>query len=121
MSCPEVLPRPRGWRGEIAAVRHGSCPCSAAPPGRHPLPGHRKENLAVYHTIEFRSQLTLNLEISPKYCLEKFVVRKGAQVRTQVKPYVAETDEGPVEVADLFFEDGTVTRKIPFDCFSFVE
>jgi hypothetical protein len=40
-------------------------------------------------------------------------------VRAQLKPYVADTADGPVEVADLFFEDGTATRQVPFACFRF--
>jgi hypothetical protein len=32
-----------------------------------------------------------------------------------------ETPEGPVEVADLFFEYGTATRRVPFAYFAFVE
>jgi hypothetical protein len=101
------------------AVAHANAPHKALPTPSQLKP--RQENRAVYHTIEFQGHLTLDLEISPRYCLERFVVRKGARVRTQIKPYVEETPEGPVEVADLFFEDGTVTRKVPFDVFSFVE
>ncbi len=47
-------------------------------------------------------------------------MKKGTRVRAQVKPYVVEADDGPVEVADLFFEDGTATRAVPFALFSFV-
>ena len=42
------------------------------------------------------------------------------RVRVQIKPYVEETEEGPVEMADLFFEDGSATRKVPFAQFRFV-
>jgi hypothetical protein len=38
-----------------------------------------------------------------------------------VKPGVLETEDGPVEVADLFFADGTATRQIRFASFSFVD
>jgi hypothetical protein len=34
---------------------------------------------------------------------------------------VVEAAGGPVEVADLFFEDGTATRNVPFAWFTFVE
>ena len=34
---------------------------------------------------------------------------------------MVETSTGPVEVADLFFEDGTATRGVPFACFCFLE
>ena len=75
----------------------------------------------MYHTIEFAIELAADLEISRKYPLERVLIRKGAQMRAQVKPYVVETDDGPVEVADLFFENGTTTRMVRFGCFAFVD
>jgi hypothetical protein len=36
-------------------------------------------------------------------------------------PYVVDTAEGPREVADLFFGDGTATRQVPFAWFTFVD
>jgi hypothetical protein len=75
----------------------------------------------MYHSIEFVAEFTLDLEISPKHPLERLLIQKGTRLRAQVKPHVAETATGPVEVADLFFEDGTVTRRVPFAWFSFVE
>ena len=35
--------------------------------------------------------------------------------------HVIETVLGPAEVADLFFDDGTATRDIPFGRFAFCE
>jgi hypothetical protein len=75
----------------------------------------------MYHTIQFAAEFTVDLEISPKHHLERLLIRKGAVLRAQIKPYVTESDDGPVEVADLFFEDGTATRMVRFDSFSFVE
>jgi hypothetical protein len=74
----------------------------------------------MYHNIEFAVELTADLEISPKHPLERLTIRRGTRVRAQLKPYVVEGPEGPVEVADLFFEDGTTTRTVPFAAFSFV-
>lgn len=74
----------------------------------------------MYHTIEFRGDYTLDLEVSPQNRRAQLLIRDGTRVRTQLRPYVHETEYGPVEVADLFFEDGTTTRGIPFACFSFV-
>jgi hypothetical protein len=48
-------------------------------------------------------------------------IEKGACRRAQIKPHIVETDEGPVEVADLFFEDGTTIRRVPFAFFQFVD
>jgi hypothetical protein len=73
----------------------------------------------MYHTIEFAQKLTADLEMSPEYWLEK--LRPGTRVQAQIKPYVVETGGGPVEVADLFFADGTATRMVPFELFSFMD
>lgn len=75
----------------------------------------------MYHTIEFLDDLILDVEVSPKHRLEQVLVHKGSQVVATLRPYVVETEDGPVEVADLFFGDGTATRMIPFECFHFVE
>ncbi len=75
----------------------------------------------MYHAIEFRVEFTVDVEISPKDPLERMTIRRGTRIRTQIKPYVAETLDGPNEVADLFFENGTATRRVPFAYFSFVE
>jgi hypothetical protein len=75
----------------------------------------------MYHTIEFDEALTVDLEISRKQPLERVSIRRGSRLRAQLKPYVVESDDGPTEVADLFFEDGSVTRGVPFAFFCFVE
>jgi hypothetical protein len=75
----------------------------------------------MYHTIQFAFDLWVDLEVSPKQPLERLLLRRGTRVIAQLRPHVVETAGGPVEVADLFFEDGTATRGIPFACFSFVE
>jgi len=76
---------------------------------------------AMYHTIEFDEPLTLDLEVSARQPLERVSVKKGTRHRAQIKPYVVETEVGPVEVVDLFFEDGTTTRRVRFSSFSFIE
>jgi hypothetical protein len=75
----------------------------------------------MFHTIKFTGDLTVDLEVSPKQPLERVRIRKGDRLRVQIKPYVVETEDGPVEVADLFFEDSTPTRMVPFNSFSFVD
>jgi hypothetical protein len=74
----------------------------------------------MYHTIEFQVEFTADFEFSPKERLERLLVSKGTRARTQLRPYVAETKEGPVEMADLYFDDGTTTRGVPFSYFRFV-
>jgi hypothetical protein len=75
----------------------------------------------VYHTIQFAVEFEAALEVSRKLPLERVRIRKGDRVEAQVRPHVVEGDDGPVEVADLFFVDGTVTRNVPFESFAFVE
>jgi hypothetical protein len=75
----------------------------------------------LYHLIEFGENLLIDLEVSPKHPQERMLVARGTWLRAQLKPYVVETDGGPIEVADLFFPDGTATRAVPFACFSFAE
>jgi hypothetical protein len=75
----------------------------------------------MYHLIEFCSAFTADLEVSPKQRLERLRIQKGTRAYVGLQPYVVETAGGPVEVADLYFEDGTVTRRVRFDQFRFVE
>ncbi len=75
----------------------------------------------MYHLIEFNAAFTADLEISPKQRLERLRVRKGTRAYVSLRPYVVETPGELDEVADLFFEDGTVTRQVPFDRFRFVD
>lgn len=75
----------------------------------------------MYHTIEFAKELLADLEISPKHRLERLLFRCGTRLQAQIRPYVVETMVGPIEVPNLFLEDGTVTRMVPFESFSFVD
>jgi len=75
----------------------------------------------MYHTIEFDEALTLDLELTRKHPLERVSILKGTRLRAQLRPHVLESDEGPIEVADLFFEDGTTSRGVRFSSFSFVD
>ncbi len=75
----------------------------------------------MYHTIQFTVQFTADRESSPKDPLERLLILKGTQMRAQLKPYVEDASCGPVEVADLFFEDRTAIRGVPFAYFAFAE
>ncbi len=75
----------------------------------------------MYHTVEFNAEFVLDLEISPRQPLERILIRKGTRLPAQVRSYVVETAEGPVEVSDLFFEDGSATRLVRCACFSIVD
>ena len=75
----------------------------------------------MYHILEFAVEFMVDLEVSRKQPLERVLIRRGTRVRAQLRPYVIEAENGPVEVADLFFEDGSTTRGVRFECFAFVE
>jgi hypothetical protein len=75
----------------------------------------------VFHTIQFAAEFVALPEIAPRHRRLRALIRKGDRLKAQVRPYVVETQRGPVEVADLFFEDGTAARRVPFRCFRFVE
>ena len=75
----------------------------------------------MYHTVQFNEPLTLDLEVSARQPLERVSVTKGTRLRAQVRPYVVDAVDGPIEVADLFFDDGTTTRGVRFSSFCFVE
>lgn len=75
----------------------------------------------MYHTIEFTDGFTADLEISPRHRLERLRIRKGSRACVHLEPYVRETPLGPVEVADLYFADRTVTRGVPFEQFRLVD
>jgi hypothetical protein len=74
----------------------------------------------MYHEIEFGLELEVDLEISRSKPLERLLIHKGSRIRAQVKPYVLEGTDGPIEVADLFFENGSATRRVPFAWFNFL-
>jgi len=75
----------------------------------------------MYHTIEFAVETVIDLAISRRDRLELVLIKRGTRLKAQVKPYVVETEDGPVEVADLFFDDGTSTIQVRFDHFAFVD
>ena len=73
------------------------------------------------HSIEFRVDYEGDREISPRHHLERVLLRKGTRLRTQIKPYVVGSDDNLIEVADLYVEDGTIMRRVPFASFAFVD
>jgi hypothetical protein len=75
----------------------------------------------MYHTIEFAEELIVELEFSPTDWLKRRRVRRGTRLQAQIRPYVVETEDDLIEVADLFFADGTLTRTVPLASFSFVD
>jgi hypothetical protein len=75
----------------------------------------------MYHSIEFRLKGVAAVETPGNRRLEQVVIQPGTRLRALVKPYVVESDMGPVEAADLFLEDGSVARGVRFASFSFLD
>lgn len=75
----------------------------------------------MYHLIEFCTPFVADLEISPKHRLERLRIRRGMRLHAWLQLQVVETRQGPVEVADLYLDNGTVIRGIPYRQFRFVE
>jgi hypothetical protein len=75
----------------------------------------------MYHTIEFPADVIVDLEVSRNQPLEKVRFQKGTRVQVEIKPYVIETKKGLVEVADLFFDNGRISRRMPFAKFVLVD
>lgn len=75
----------------------------------------------MYHTLEFAVEFMVDLEVAPNKPLERMLIRRGTRTRAQLRPHVVEMDDGPVECADLFLEDGTSIRGVRFAWFTFVD
>jgi hypothetical protein len=75
----------------------------------------------MYHAIRFTAEFDTHLETCPKKPPERVHIGEGTRLRAYVKPHVVETPDGPVEVADLFLEDGRAARLVPFARFSFLD
>ncbi len=63
----------------------------------------------------------LDIERSWNHRLELLLVRPGSLLGAQIRPHVLESPSGPVEVADLYLDDGSLIRAVPFACFAFVD
>jgi hypothetical protein len=75
----------------------------------------------MYHLIEFRLRGLAEWETPGKYQLEQVAIQQGTRVYARIRPYVVETTRGPVEMADLFLQDGNVVRSVRYATFRFVE
>ncbi len=71
------------------------------------------------HTIEFVADVWADREGSSRRPLERVLLRRGTRLRVRVRPCIVWGWHGPVEAADLTFEDGTVIRGMPFALFAF--
>jgi len=75
----------------------------------------------MIHAIEFRWVVLAKVERPDSAILERVVITEGTRLAARIKPYVAESDDGPIEVADLYLEDGSVARAVRFAAFRFLD
>jgi hypothetical protein len=75
----------------------------------------------MVHAIEFRWVVLAEVD-RPEYAYQqRVVIKEGTRLHAQIKPYVAESPDGPVEVADLYMDDGSVARAVRFAAFRFLD
>jgi hypothetical protein len=84
-------------------------------------PGTLFGGKTMYHNIEFRFSALAGLETPGRQHLEQVVIIQGTRLTAGIRPYVVETNRGPVEVADLLLEDGSSARGVRFASFSFID
>jgi hypothetical protein len=71
------------------------------------------------HQLHFRIDCQLDLQIKGKARLEQVKIRAGEIIAAQVRPYVKETPDGPVEFADLQLGNEGILMAVRMDCFQF--
>jgi hypothetical protein len=75
----------------------------------------------MYHQLQFRLNFHMDLKVPGRARLELLRIRKGTFLTAMIRPYIAETPEGPVEMADLDLADGSAALGVPFEAFQFVD
>jgi hypothetical protein len=74
----------------------------------------------MYHIVEFVRDCWVDLEKSQGQPLQRVKLLRGTRRKAEVRPRIIyDRTKVAIEAADLFFEDGSAARKIPFSCFIF--
>jgi hypothetical protein len=71
--------------------------------------------------IEFVSDWRADLERRSSQRMEQGLFSRGTRCCAEVRPRITEQDSGPMETADLYFDDGTIARRVPFAAFAFAD
>ena len=75
----------------------------------------------MMHRIEFRWLVLADVD-RPEYAYPQgVVIKEGTRLLAKIKPHVAESADGPIEVADLHLEDGSVARAVRYAAFRFLD
>jgi hypothetical protein len=75
----------------------------------------------MYHTIEFGLEVVADVKIPGQARLEQVRIRKGTRLRAEIRPFVLDSKPYPMEMADLFLEDGSAACTIRFASFRFLD
>jgi hypothetical protein len=75
----------------------------------------------MLHHLLFRADCRLDLQAHGRQRLERVRVRAGEVIEAKVRPYIHETEDGPVEMADLHLGDEAVLLGVPMARFQFVD
>jgi hypothetical protein len=75
----------------------------------------------MFHVLEFVSNWWADLEQAPGGPLEQVLIRKGTRRRARVRPHSLPGQWGPVESADLCFEDGSTALGVHYAAFAFAD
>ncbi len=73
------------------------------------------------HLIEFVTDWWVYLKQAEAEEPNLVLLRRGSRRRVVLRPRIWEGRRGPLEVADLHFEDGSTAWGVPFACFAFAE
>jgi hypothetical protein len=74
----------------------------------------------MFHSIRFRLRYVSDLQRQGKPRLEQVQLDAGCVIHARIRPWVKETKQGPIEVADLDC-DCDVLLAVPFAAFQFCE
>jgi hypothetical protein len=75
----------------------------------------------VYHVIEFVVDWWAEVERAPGQPVVQMLIPRGTKKAVSLRPRIVESGEGPMEVADLGFEDRSTVRGVPFATFVFAD
>lgn len=75
----------------------------------------------MVHAIEFRWVILAQVHRPDYSDQQQVVIKKGTRLYAHIKPYVVESPDGPVEVADLYLDDDSVARAVRFAAFQFLD
>lgn len=75
----------------------------------------------MYHTIEIRVTWVAEMTVPGATRPTQVLIQRGSRCQAQVRPHVMDSDWGPIEVADLLMDDGSITYAVPFAFFRFVD